>query len=175
LLASKQKMRVQEMDIKAYVTYSVPLGIMTEADMAKLDDMNTRLQKNQWGTTLNTTAMICEDIDKAGVGLTSLSASYAHLIAKNLILALSGKGTLGFITRSLLHLQDSVIGSALRHSKWKSALKDKAHCHVAKQLTTIRHAGLDLKVPMHRRGLNGSAIVNALNKLRYDPTDLGII
>lgn len=87
------------------------------------------------------------------------------MIAKNLVLALNDKGTLGFITGSLLQLQDSIIGSAIKHNKRKLALKDTAHYHLAKQLAIIRHAGLDDKVPIHKRVLAGNFIVNALDKL----------
>lgn len=73
LLASKQKMEVQAMNIKAYVTYSFPLALLTEADLAKLDGMNARLCKRINKLSPSTpTAMTFEDRDKAGVGLTSL-------------------------------------------------------------------------------------------------------
>ena len=64
--------------------------------------------------------MILEDRDKAGVGLTSLSVDYVQLIARNLLLALNDKGAMGFINGSLMRLQDSIIGSALEHTKKKS-------------------------------------------------------
>ena len=43
MLSSRQKMRAQASKIKECVTYSFPLGTLTEADLAKLDGMNARL------------------------------------------------------------------------------------------------------------------------------------
>ena len=43
MLSSRQKMITQASKFRACVTYSFPLGILTEADLAKLDGMNARL------------------------------------------------------------------------------------------------------------------------------------
>ena len=104
--------------------------------------------------------MILEDRDKAGVGLTSLLVSYAQLIAKNLILALNDKGALGFITGSLIKLQDGIIGSALEHTRKKSLIKGTAHYHLAKQLAIIKQAGISVKAPAGERGLHGNAMAD---------------
>ena len=103
LLTSRQKMKIQVAKIEAYVTYSFPLGLLTEADMAKFDGMNSRLCKKVHGLPVCApTAMVFEDKNKAELGLTSLEVKYAQLIIKNLVLAVKDKGALGFITRAML-------------------------------------------------------------------------
>ena len=45
LLAYHQKLQVQETNIKPYVSYSFPLGTLTEADLGQLDAMYARICK----------------------------------------------------------------------------------------------------------------------------------
>ena len=175
MLSSRQKMKVHESNIEAYVTYSFPLGILTEADLAKLDGMNARLCKKINGPSNSApTAMILEDRDRAGVGLTSLSVSYAQLIARNLVLALNDKGALGFITGSLIRLQDSILGSALEHTKKKLLIKGTTHYHLARQLAIIKQANIYLKAPAGEQSFQGNAMSDIIARLRYDPADLGL-
>ena len=175
MLSSRQKMRAQASKIKACVTYSFPLGTLTEADLAKLDGMNARLCKKINGLSNSApTAIILEDRDKAGVGLTSLSVDYVQLIARKLTLALNDKGALGFINGSLMRLQDSIIGLALEHTKKKSLIKGTAHYHLARQLSIIKQAGIHAKAPTGEEGLRGNALADIIAKLKYDPSDFGM-
>lgn len=65
-------MKEQVTNIQAYVTYSFPLGLLTQADIANIDDMHSRLCKRVHGLLLSpASAMVFEDKSKAGVGLTS--------------------------------------------------------------------------------------------------------
>ena len=107
-------------------------------------------------------------------GLTSLSVDYVQLIARNLTLALNDTGALGFITGSLMRLQDSIIGSALENTKKKSLIKGTAHYHLARQSSIITQAGVYAKVPTREEGLQGNALADIIAKLKYDPSDFGM-
>lgn len=175
MLTSRQKMKVQVSNNEAYIIYSFPLGLLTEADMANFDGMNSRLCKNFHGLPVSTpTAMVFEDKNKAGMGLTSLEVKYAQLITKNLVLAVNNKGALGFITRAMLKLQDSIIGSALKDSNGKAGAKATAAYHLAKQLTIIKDAGVHVKTPAGETDFQGESLSDIIGNLRYDPKDLGL-
>ena len=117
--------------------------------MAKFDGMNSRLCKKVHGLPVSApTAMVFEDKRKAGLGLISLEVKYAELITKNLVLARSDKDSLGFITRAMLKLQDSIKSSALKDSKGKAGAKATAPYHLAKQLTITKQASVHLKTPV---------------------------
>ena len=78
LLACHQKVQVSETNIKPYVSYSFPLGTLTEADLGQLDAMYARICKTIYRPPISTpTAMVLEDKNKAGMGLTSLSVTHA--------------------------------------------------------------------------------------------------
>ena len=65
MLSSRKKMKAQAFQIKAGVTYSFPLGILTEADLAQLDGMNARLCKKMNGLSNSApAATILADRDK---------------------------------------------------------------------------------------------------------------
>lgn len=69
LLARHQKVQVQETNIKPYVSYSFPLGTLTEADLGQLDAMYARICKTIYRLPMSTpTAMVLEDKNKAGMG-----------------------------------------------------------------------------------------------------------
>ena len=154
-------MQVRVSNIEAYVTYSFPLGLLTEADMAKFNELNSRLCKNIHRLPVSApTAVVFESKNKAGLGLTSLKVKYAQLITKNLVLHLNGKGALGVIIRAMLKLQDSITSLALKDSKGKAGTKATAPYHLVQQLTVIKQASVHLKTPV------GQA------DLRYDPNDM---
>ena len=92
------------------------------------------------------------------MGLTSLEVKYAQLITKNLVLAMNDKGSLGFIIRAMLQLQDSVIGSALKDSKGKAGARARATapCHLAKQVTIIKQASVHLKTSVGQADFQGN-------------------
>lgn len=90
----------------SYAKYSFPLACMTFSDIQKLDMIRTRICKKIHKIPLCTpSAMIHQDRECAGVGLTSLAVPYTEMVCKYLTQALNDNGCRGFTTRALLILQ----------------------------------------------------------------------
>ena len=93
--------------------------MLTELDISSLDAVRTRACKKINGLPFCTTsAMIHEDLDQAGLGMSSLMITYAdssEVSCKYLVQALNDKGPLGFTTQHLLLLQDKATHVALKH------------------------------------------------------------
>jgi len=175
LLACHQKVQVQETNIKPYISYSFPLGTLTEADLGQLDAMYARICKTIYRLPMSTpTAMVLEDKNKAGMGLTSLSVTYASDITQNMLAALNDEGALGFITRALLQLQNNIIGSAVEGKQGKIVARHTTHYHLARQMAVIKEAGLYIQTPEDHADLNENALVSVINCIKYNTADLGI-
>ena len=175
LLACHQKVQVQETNIKPYVSYSFPLGTLTEADLGQLDAMYARICKTIYRLPLSTpTAMVLEDKNKAGMGLTSLSVTYANDITQNMLAALNDDGALGLMTRALLQLQNNIIGSAMEGKQGRIAARQTAHYHLARQMVVIKEAGLYIQKPGDYADPKENALVSAISNMRYNASDLGL-
>ena len=109
----------------------------------------------------------------AGIGLTSLAVTYTAMVCKYLTHALNNRGSLGFTTRAMLTLQNSVIDETLQHGPSKRYLRQTSHYHVARQLAVLQSSGLQLGLPMGHEDLHGNALHRMMTCVRYDPHDLG--
>ena len=113
VLSPQQKILALHTVIDSYAKYSFPLACMTFSDVQKLDMIRTRICKKVHKIPLCTpSAMIHQDRECAGVGLTSLAVPYTEMVCKYLTQALNDNGSLGFTTRALLILQNT---SSMRH------------------------------------------------------------
>ena len=74
--------------------------------------------------------MVHEDINKARLGLPSLSVTYAHEKCRLLLQALNDKGILGIVTWNLL-LQNTAIRVTLWKPASKTYLRRTTHYHLA--------------------------------------------
>ena len=73
---------------------------MTVSDIQKLDMIRTRICKTIHQISVCTPfAMIHQDRECAGVGLTSLTVAYTETVCKYLTQALNNNASLGFTTR----------------------------------------------------------------------------
>lgn len=119
-------------------------------------------------------AMIHQDRECTGVGLTSLAVPYTEMVCKYLTQALNDNGSLGFTTRALLILQNSVIDETLQHAPSKRYLRQTSHYHVARQLAVMQSSGLHLAMPIGHEALHGNALNKMMTCVSYDPRDLGL-
>ena len=175
MLASNQKVQVQETNIKPYVANSFPLGTLTEPDLNVLDAMYASIRKTIYRLPRSTpTTMVFEDRERAGMGLTSLSATYAEAITQNMIAALNDEGTLGKVTRALLQLQNNIIGSAIEGKQGKIAARPTTQNHLARQMAVIKQADIHIQPPENLRSLKGNALAAAIDRMKYSTSDLGI-
>ena len=118
--------------------------------------------------------MIHQDRECAGIGLTTLAVPYTEMVCRYLTQALNDNGSLGFTTRALLILQNSVIDETLQHAPSKRCLRQTSHYHVARQLAVMQSSGLHLAMPLRREALHGNGLNRMMTCVRYDPHDLGL-
>ena len=108
-LSKAQKPRVLWTAVDPSITYSFAIGCMTELDISRLDAVRTRACKKINGLPVCTTsAMIHEDLDQAGLGMSFTHDHICRVSCKYLVRALNDKGPLGFTTQHLLLLQDNL-------------------------------------------------------------------
>ena len=177
-LSTKQKAQALDNDnvIGSCMAYSMPLGLMTLSDVSKFDAIKLNICKRMYKLTRSTSsAMIHQDRERAGLGLTSMHVMYAKLTCTYLAKALNDKGPLGFVTRPMLMLQNEIIGESLKLGPSARYLRQTSHYHLARQLTVLQTSGLELTVPVEgHRGLRGNFLSSTLSKPRYDPCYLGL-
>ena len=172
-LSSRQKVHFIQTSLKPTAVYTFPLSYMTPNDLAKLDRIYSRYCNKAMALPLSTpTAMIYQDIAKAGVGLTSLEVEFTKLAAEHLVKALNHKGSMGFITASLLQLQDSIVSTVMRSRQGKQELKQVTQYHLAKQLALLGKAGLKLTFPERVKGQCGNELCEQLSRITYEANDV---
>ena len=75
---------------------------MTLSDVSKCDAIKLNICKRIYKLPRSTpSAMIHQDRERAGLGLTSMNMMYAKLTCTYLTKALNDKGPLGFVTRPI--------------------------------------------------------------------------
>ena len=157
------------------MAYSMPLGLMTLSDVSKCDAIKLNICKRMYKLPRSTpSAMIHQDRERAGLGLTSMHVMYAKLTCTYLAKAFNDKGPLGFVTRPMLMLQNEIIGESLKQGPNARYLRQTSHYHLARQLTVLQTSGLELTVPAGHRDLRGNSLSSTLSKARYDSCYLGV-
>ncbi|GAB4813564.1 hypothetical protein N2152v2_000610 [Parachlorella kessleri] len=145
LLASmaspKLRLRVLQSCIQTLIAYSLPTGAYTSQDIARLDSLVASCAKRamhlpSWVPN----AMIHEDRDKAGVGVTSMLTDYVQGSAAALTRALNDQGKLGAVTRALLPRQLQLAG----HRLTLETANKLRYCRLARIATLIKRSGLTL-------------------------------
>ena len=174
-LSIKQKRLALNTVIDSFIKYSFPTGCMSLTDVNKFDIIRTRICKKIHRIPQSTpSAMILDDHECAGLGLTSLAVQYAELTCKYLTKALNDKGALGFTTRAMLTLQNGVIDETLNHAPSRRYLRQTSHYHLARKLAILQTSDLELAVPEGHNDLCGNALSKTISLVQYDPCDLGI-
>ena len=168
-LSTKQKAQALNM------ACSMPLGLMTLPDVSKCDATKLNICKRICKLPRSTPyAMIHQERQHAGLGLTSMHVMYAKLTCTYLAKAFNDKGPVGFVTRPMLMLQNEIISESLNQGPSARCLRQTSHYHLARQLTVLQTPGLVLTVPAGHRDLRGNSLSNTLSKTRYDPCYLGL-
>jgi len=174
-LSIKQKAQALDIVIGSCMAYSMPLGLMTLSDVSKCDAIKLNICKRIYKLPRSTpSAMIHQDRERAGLGLTSMHVMYAKLTCTYLAKALNDKGPLGFVTRPVLMLQNEIIGESLKQGPSARYLRQTSHYHLARQLTVLQTSGLELTIPAGHHDLRGNSLSSTLSKARYDPCYLGL-
>ncbi len=174
-LSIKQKAQALDTVIGNCMAYSMPLGLMTLSDVSKCDGIKLIICKRIHKLPMSTpSAMIHQDRERAGLGLTLKNVIYAKLTCTYLTNALNDTGPLGFATRPMLLLQNELISETLKQGPSVRCLRKTLHYHLARQLTVLQTSGLALSVPAGHQDLQGNARSSTLAKARYDPCYLGL-
>ncbi len=96
-LSIKQRAQTLDTAIGSCMAYSTPMGFKTLSDVSKCDAIKANIRKRICKLPRSMpSAMIHQDRDRAGLGLTSMSVMYAKLTCTYLTKARNGKGPLGF-------------------------------------------------------------------------------
>ena len=109
-----QKLRMIDTLLRPHIRYSLCTGAYTSQDIACLDSMLARVAK--FALRLPTsapTALIQEDRDLGGVGVTSLQETYVAELTAKLVDALNVGGRSSEVTYLLLQEQVNRVGAAL--------------------------------------------------------------
>ena len=173
MASPRQKLRYIATSIRPYITYSFPLGIFTQQDIALLDAVVTKAAKRSMRLPVGTpSSMVLEEKQLGGMGVGSLAVDYAQLITANLVRALNDPGPLGNLTKAMLAFQHTHLGG-LDTTRLPSATRT---CHLMTQISIIAQAGIFLTAPstsMLRVTLEGNALVQSLVGIFHDPQQLG--
>jgi hypothetical protein len=175
MASCKQKLRLVDTLLKPFMEYSFSTGAYTINDIARLDSLVAQVAKHAFHISPSSpTAMVQEDRDQAGMGVTSLQKHYTAALAAQLTDALNDKGRLGAVTYALLKLQlegagcinDSQLADHMRSSRWLRAVTLLGQCggHL------LHHEGGGRAEWMQ---LNGCQLTKLMARLRHDPSELG--
>ena len=142
LMASpKLRLRVLQSGVQTLIAYSLPTGAYTSQDISRLDSLVACCAKRAMhlpGWAPN--AMVHEDRDKAGMGITSMLTDYVQGSAAILTRALNDQGKLGAVTRALLPRQLQLAG----HRLTLETANKLRYCRLARIATLIKRSGLTL-------------------------------
>jgi ribonuclease HI len=112
--SAKHKMKIIQTVIKPMITYAFPVAPYRATDLQRLDSKIAQMAKDAYRQCRATpTAMVMEDVDRFGLGTTSLLVDYAHSCVKHVTYAVNDEGTYGTITWSLMNAQASATGGLL--------------------------------------------------------------
>ena len=102
-------------------------------------------------------AIIHQDRERAGLGLTSMHVMYAKLTCTYLTKVQMIKAPCG-LTCPVLLLQNKTIVGLLKQGPSARYLRQASHYHLARQLTVLQTSGLKLTVPAGHRDLQGNSL-----------------
>ena len=175
MASSAQKLRMIDTLLKPYIRYSFCTGAYTAADIASIDSLVSRLAKYALHLPTSTpTAMVQEDRERGGVGVTSVQEMYVAELTAKLTLALNDEGMLGHVTSRLLQAQIQKVGAVcsaelankLRHSRLLRTVTLLAACGG----TMMRFTGGG---QAQWYDLQGCGLTQLIERLRHDPMELG--
>ena len=137
MASDRQKLRLIDTLLKPYIRYSLSTGAYKASDISSLDSLVARAAKCSMRLPSSApTALVQEDVERGGVGTTSLQEMYVTELASKLTLALNDKGMLGHVTSSLLNTRIQRVGGMnnnhladrLRHSRLLRTITLLAAC-----------------------------------------------
>jgi ribonuclease HI len=104
--SQSQKIRTLQTCLKAKARYAFPMMCYSDREIEALDRALDLVVRKAYGLPPGTpTAMIREDLNKGGLGNTSLKVAYTASAIKNLTQAHADQGNRGQLTRALLAAQ----------------------------------------------------------------------
>jgi hypothetical protein len=111
-LPASMQMKVIRTVIKPMITYGFGAAPYTPAQLRLLDAQLARAAKTAYRQKVSmSTALALEDVDRFGLGLTSLLVDYSHACVRNLVGALNDPTSYGCISKSLLAFQAARTGA----------------------------------------------------------------
>ena len=140
----KQKLAMIRTCLKAYITYSFPLGIQSKDDIADLDGIVARTAKRALRLPLSTpTWLVLQENEACGAGVESLLVDYVQLGTAYLVRALNDQGKLGIVTKAMLNAQAKQLGRVptCQIGRYHSSYR------LMRQLEMIKAAGLKVHAP----------------------------
>ncbi len=157
-----QKLQVFRSKIIAALRYVFSTTAFSPIDIKRLDAAMTRFAKGALGL-MNAVpnALVHEDINKGGIGMTSLLQPYVHEQTTSIVKSLHDGGRLGYITRLMLVKQITYLGMVTGIQTWQ----ESRHCSLARKIAFMHDAGIKLKGPMEI-ALKGNALNNVMNRLQ---------
>ncbi len=157
-----QKLQVFRSKIIAALRYVFSTSAFSPMDIKRLDAAMTRFAKGALGL-MNAVpnALVHEDIDKGGMGMTSLLQPYVHEQTTTIVKSLHDGGRLGYITRLMLVKQITYLGMVTGIQHWQ----ESRHCSLARKIAFMHDAGINLKGPMEI-ALKGNALNNVMKRLQ---------
>ena len=157
-----QKLQVFRSKIIAALRYVFSTTAFSPMDIKRLDAVMTRFTKRAvglMGCTPN--ALIHEDVQKGGLGMTSLLHPYVHEQATTIVKSLHDNSRLGSITKYMVMKQIKMLGMLPGTQSWQEA----RYCSLARKLAFMQEAGVVLQGPLEI-ALEGNAIHNVLSRLK---------
>jgi hypothetical protein len=140
-LPASTKLRIVRTVLKPKVAYAFSVAPYNPAHLKALDSQLAAVAKQAYGQRhAMPTAMVMEDIDRFGLGLTSLLVDYNHTSVKHLTEALNDATIYGTITHKLLRLQATqtagLTAGQLRNIAWRFMR--------IRQLSAVQQSGLSM-------------------------------
>ena len=128
----KQKLAMIRTCLKAYITYTFPLGIQSRDDIADLDGIVARTAKRALRLPLSTpTGLVLQEKEACGAGVESLLVDYVQLGTAYLVRALNDQTKLGQSPRPCSMLRPINWGE-LRHIRLAATIATIASCDTLK-------------------------------------------
>jgi hypothetical protein len=172
-LPASMQMKVIRTVIKPMITYSFGAAPYTPAQLRLFDAQLARAVKVAYRQKVSmSTALALEDVDKFGLGLTSLLVDYTHTCIRNLVGAVNDPTSYGCISKSLLAFQAARTG-ALQETQ----LHGVANMFMrVRQLSAAHQSGLQIVNQSTLEGLSleGTDIVRLVTTLGSGATEMGL-
>jgi hypothetical protein len=172
-LPAGTKMRIIQTVLKPQVSYSFSVAPYTAAQLKAFDSQLASVAKHAYGQRhAMPTAMVMADVNKSGLGLTSLLVDYNTICIKNLVEAVNDPTAYGAISRDLLRLQARQTACLTAQQ-----LHGVARCLMrVRQLSAAQQSGLTIQKASTREmlDLGGSNLTRLMDCLVADHSGLGL-